>query len=271
MSRYYQISDLVVCRSGASTIAELAVCGKTAILIPYPYAAHDHQFINAQKLVAFGAVRMIPDKELNGSTLSETILDLYHHPEERRRMEERIRKIGRPRAAEEIVNHCCARWASACTCPYRQFCHRRRSSIRKQLIETWKAVWTQKIKALEAEAEAIYKEEIEKVEKRGGHTFVFRKLYGEAEFNFQLAKKGNGIHNPEYTEELIEIANLGHQHFIPVTERWHAPDYFLNRSWCQQYPLDLGDIISSADSTTLQQSKSSSTFTFIRVPLDYVF
>jgi hypothetical protein len=52
------------------------------------------------------------------------------------------------------------------------------------------------------------KEEIEKIEKRGGHTFVFRKLYGEAEFNYQLAKRGNGIHNPEYTEELIEIANL---------------------------------------------------------------
>jgi tRNA(Phe) wybutosine-synthesizing methylase Tyw3 len=52
------------------------------------------------------------------------------------------------------------------------------------------------------------KEEIDKIEKRGGHTFVFRKLYGEAEFNYQLAKKGNGIHNPEYTEELIEIANL---------------------------------------------------------------
>ncbi|HSB04030.1 MAG TPA: hypothetical protein VLK23_02470, partial [Thermodesulfobacteriota bacterium] len=38
--------------------------------------------------------------------------------------------------------------------------------------------------------------------------FVFRKLYGEADFNYQLAKKGNGIHNPEYTEDLIEMANL---------------------------------------------------------------
>ena len=51
------------------------------------------------------------------------------------------------------------------------------------------------------------KEEIDKVEKRGGHTFVFRKLYGEAEFNYLLAKKGNGIHNLEYTEELLEFAN----------------------------------------------------------------
>ena len=51
------------------------------------------------------------------------------------------------------------------------------------------------------------KEEIDKVEKRGGHTFVFRKLYGEAEFNYLLAKKGNGIHNVEYAEELLEFAN----------------------------------------------------------------
>jgi tRNA(Phe) wybutosine-synthesizing methylase Tyw3 len=51
------------------------------------------------------------------------------------------------------------------------------------------------------------KEEIDKVEKRGGHTFVFRKLYGEAEFNYLLAKKGNGIHNVDYAEELLEMAN----------------------------------------------------------------
>ena len=50
MASYYQISDLVICRSGASTVAELAVCGKAAILIPYPYAAHNHQLINAQEI-----------------------------------------------------------------------------------------------------------------------------------------------------------------------------------------------------------------------------
>lgn len=108
MATYYQISDLVVCRSGASTIAELAVCGKAAILIPYPYAAHNHQFINAQKLMDLGAARMIRDDELNGTLLSQTILHLYSYPEERARMEEEIRKVGRPRAAQEIVDHCYA-------------------------------------------------------------------------------------------------------------------------------------------------------------------
>ncbi len=108
MANYYRISDLVVCRSGASTVAELAVCGKAAILIPYPYAAHNHQFINAQKLVDLGAARMIRDDELNGALLSRIIFHLYSHPEERTRMEEGIRKLGRPRAAQEIVDHCYA-------------------------------------------------------------------------------------------------------------------------------------------------------------------
>ncbi len=106
MARYYRRADLVICRSGASTVAELAVCGKASILIPYPYAAHQHQLINAQKLVDRGAARMIPDEALSGQTLSNMIRELYDHPEERERMEESIRKMARPRAAEEIVDQC---------------------------------------------------------------------------------------------------------------------------------------------------------------------
>jgi UDP-N-acetylglucosamine--N-acetylmuramyl-(pentapeptide) pyrophosphoryl-undecaprenol N-acetylglucosamine transferase len=108
MATCYQLSDLVVSRSGASTVAELALCGKAAILIPYPYAAHNHQLINAQKLVDLGAGRMIRDEELNGPSLGQAILHLYEHPDERKGMEEKIRQMGRPRAAEEIVDHCYA-------------------------------------------------------------------------------------------------------------------------------------------------------------------
>jgi UDP-N-acetylglucosamine--N-acetylmuramyl-(pentapeptide) pyrophosphoryl-undecaprenol N-acetylglucosamine transferase len=108
MANLYRISDLVICRSGASTVAELAVCGKAALLIPYPYAAHQHQLINAKKLVDLGAGRMILDQELSGKAISQTILHLYDHPAERVRMEEAIRRLGRPRAAEEIVDHCYA-------------------------------------------------------------------------------------------------------------------------------------------------------------------
>jgi len=51
------------------------------------------------------------------------------------------------------------------------------------------------------------REEIRRLEVRGDHTFVYRKLFGEAEFNFNLAKKGNGVHNPEFTKELLEFAD----------------------------------------------------------------
>jgi UDP-N-acetylglucosamine--N-acetylmuramyl-(pentapeptide) pyrophosphoryl-undecaprenol N-acetylglucosamine transferase len=108
LATYYRISDLVLCRSGASTVAELAVCGKAALLIPYPYAAHGHQLINAKKLVDLGAARMVLDQALTGKIMARTILHLYDHPEERARMEGAIRRLGRPRAAEEIVDHCYA-------------------------------------------------------------------------------------------------------------------------------------------------------------------
>jgi len=106
MASCYATSDVVICRAGASTIAELAVCGKAAILVPYPHAAHQHQLLNAQKLVAMGAARMIRDEELGGASLSQTILQMVRHPEDRRTIEGAIRKMGRPRAAQEIVDHC---------------------------------------------------------------------------------------------------------------------------------------------------------------------
>jgi UDP-N-acetylglucosamine--N-acetylmuramyl-(pentapeptide) pyrophosphoryl-undecaprenol N-acetylglucosamine transferase len=104
MAAQYKGSDLVICRSGASTIAELAICGRAAILVPYPHAARQHQLINAQKLVDLGAAKMIRDEELNGASLSKAILHLYAHPEERTGMEEEIRKLGHPGAAREIVD-----------------------------------------------------------------------------------------------------------------------------------------------------------------------
>jgi UDP-N-acetylglucosamine--N-acetylmuramyl-(pentapeptide) pyrophosphoryl-undecaprenol N-acetylglucosamine transferase len=108
MAAYYHLSDLVICRAGASTIAELAICGKAAIFVPYPYAAHNHQLINAQRLVEMEAAMMIRDEELNGPILAQTILSLYDHPEERVKMEKVIQQLARPRAAEEIVDHCYA-------------------------------------------------------------------------------------------------------------------------------------------------------------------
>jgi UDP-N-acetylglucosamine--N-acetylmuramyl-(pentapeptide) pyrophosphoryl-undecaprenol N-acetylglucosamine transferase len=108
IANYYQIADLVICRSGAGSIAELAICGRAPLLIPYPYAAHHHQFINAKKLVDLGAARMILEEELNDQLLAQTILHLYRYPVERSNMEKAIQQLARPKAAEEIVDHCYA-------------------------------------------------------------------------------------------------------------------------------------------------------------------
>jgi len=106
MASTYQISDHVISRAGASTLSELALCGKAVILIPYPYAAHNHQLLNAQRLVKSGAAKMMKDEEVSGPRLAEMILHFYQHPEERARMEEAILKVARPKASEEIVDHC---------------------------------------------------------------------------------------------------------------------------------------------------------------------
>jgi UDP-N-acetylglucosamine--N-acetylmuramyl-(pentapeptide) pyrophosphoryl-undecaprenol N-acetylglucosamine transferase len=108
MAANYRLADLIICRAGASTIAELAVGGMPAILIPYPYAAHGHQLINAQKLSETGAARMIRDEELNGAALARSVLHLYAHHEELESMGKAIQKVGRPRAAQEIVEQCYA-------------------------------------------------------------------------------------------------------------------------------------------------------------------
>jgi chaperonin cofactor prefoldin len=74
------------------------------------------------------------------------------------------------------------------------------------MVIRWKTTSADLLKKLEPKMTKV-KEEIERIERTGGHTFVFRKLYGEAEFNYNLAKNGKAVHNLEYTEELLEFAN----------------------------------------------------------------
>jgi hypothetical protein len=75
-----------------------------------------------------------------------------------------------------------------------------------EMAAQWKSTSEESLKKL-APKLAQVKEEIEKIDRQGGHTFVYRKLYGEAEFNFNLAMNGKGVHNLEYTGELLEFAN----------------------------------------------------------------
>jgi UDP-N-acetylglucosamine--N-acetylmuramyl-(pentapeptide) pyrophosphoryl-undecaprenol N-acetylglucosamine transferase len=99
-------ADLVVCRAGATTVAELTAIGKAIVFIPFPYAADDHQTKNAAALAQRQAADLIPESELGGEMLAERIEDLAAHPEIRVRMAERARAFGRPEAAEAIVEDC---------------------------------------------------------------------------------------------------------------------------------------------------------------------
>jgi UDP-N-acetylglucosamine--N-acetylmuramyl-(pentapeptide) pyrophosphoryl-undecaprenol N-acetylglucosamine transferase len=99
----YAAADLVVCRSGAMTLAEIAACGTPAILIPYPHAAHDHQVVNAANLVERGAAAMILDHELTGERLAQEIAHWLSDKQGLSRMSANARTFTRPDAAERIV------------------------------------------------------------------------------------------------------------------------------------------------------------------------
>ena len=96
-------ADLAVYRAGAVGLAELTVRGLPAILIPYPYAAEDHQRYNAQALVMCGAAKMILDKMLTGRELLEEIVHLKNDPEALKRMAQASKSKGRPQAAHDIA------------------------------------------------------------------------------------------------------------------------------------------------------------------------
>ena len=102
----YQQASLVISRAGATTLAELMVHHRASILIPYPLAADHHQHLNAEVLVNQKAAWMIDPDQLTGKLLAQLILHLYHHPEHLSEMEENAGKLGRPKAAREIVDYC---------------------------------------------------------------------------------------------------------------------------------------------------------------------
>jgi UDP-N-acetylglucosamine--N-acetylmuramyl-(pentapeptide) pyrophosphoryl-undecaprenol N-acetylglucosamine transferase len=102
MDRALAVADLVVSRAGAS-VAELAVCGLPAILVPYPFATELHQDANAREVAEAGAAVMIGDDELSPSGLAAGILELMHDDDRRRRMREAARAWARPDAAARIA------------------------------------------------------------------------------------------------------------------------------------------------------------------------
>ena len=92
-------ADLIVCRSGASTVAEVTAAGKPAIFIPFPHAADDHQLRNAQALERAGAAVLIAEKDLTSERLVGAVRELLGDPARLARMSEASRKLSHPYAA----------------------------------------------------------------------------------------------------------------------------------------------------------------------------
>ena len=106
MDDAYARADLVLCRAGATTVAEITAFGKAAILIPYPYAIYDHQRWNAQALADKGAAEMILEGELTGAALAQRVRAYLADQGQIEAMARAARAMGRPEAAARIVDEC---------------------------------------------------------------------------------------------------------------------------------------------------------------------
>ena len=104
MAAAYSSADLIVCRAGATTIAEVAACGKAAVFIPYPYAADDHQRRNAEALLKKDAGYMILEQELSGESLAAQIKELMSNPGRIDETGRNARTLARLDAAQVIVD-----------------------------------------------------------------------------------------------------------------------------------------------------------------------
>src|SRR5687767_9840011 len=104
MDREMKAADVVVCRAGATTLAELTAAGRASLLIPLPTATDDHQRKNADALVRQGAARMVEQRELTGERLAEELLALAKDVELRTAIGTKARGLARPDAARLIVD-----------------------------------------------------------------------------------------------------------------------------------------------------------------------
>ena len=112
MAEVYARSDLLLSRAGATTLAELAVLGKPAVLIPYPFAADDHQYKNGRYYADSGGALVLVERELTARKLAETLAELVGNPGRLQEMAEAMRAKGCPDATERIVDVCLevAKW-----------------------------------------------------------------------------------------------------------------------------------------------------------------
>jgi len=104
MAARYHRADLVICRAGATTVAEVTAMGKAVLFVPFPQAADNHQVLNARTLADKGAALMVEEKELHGALLAEWINHLRVNPGELARMAALAASRGKPQAAAMIVD-----------------------------------------------------------------------------------------------------------------------------------------------------------------------
>lgn len=106
MASAYNAADLLICRAGATSIAEITACGKAAVLIPFPYAVADHQTHNARVLAEAEAAILLPERDLTPGGLAALIGQLRNDPERLARMEAASMRLGNVKAAAVIVDEC---------------------------------------------------------------------------------------------------------------------------------------------------------------------
>jgi UDP-N-acetylglucosamine--N-acetylmuramyl-(pentapeptide) pyrophosphoryl-undecaprenol N-acetylglucosamine transferase len=103
MAHAYAAADLVVCRAGAMTIAELCIMGKPAVFVPFPFAAEDHQTVNAMHLVENGAALLVKDKEA-AEKLIPMVIELLENDTALKEMKDKIKMRAMPDADKKIAH-----------------------------------------------------------------------------------------------------------------------------------------------------------------------
>jgi UDP-N-acetylglucosamine--N-acetylmuramyl-(pentapeptide) pyrophosphoryl-undecaprenol N-acetylglucosamine transferase len=111
MADAYQRADLILCRAGATTVAELAISGKPAVFIPYPFAADNHQEVNARDMADAGAALVFKQSELTGDKLAAALRPLCRDAARRAEMGARMKALARPEAAATVIDWCVAQGA----------------------------------------------------------------------------------------------------------------------------------------------------------------
>lgn len=104
--KIYPKVDGLICRAGATTIAELTALGIPSILVPSPYVANNHQYYNAMQLVQKNAAHMIEEKDLNAENLQREIQGLFLNDKEMEEVSKQARLLGKPNAAYDMISLC---------------------------------------------------------------------------------------------------------------------------------------------------------------------